>query len=106
MDKDPGIDLEYRRGPMLERMNRVILYQQTKELLGRIDLRLRELEGFGGVSTEKQFSNPREESTHLHNLKTLSVLTRQRERVIQKLEELQDHIQLDIEMDKCYENTR
>ena len=103
---DQEIDLGYHRGPLLERIHRVISYQQTKELLSKIDLKLRELEGTVGNPDNKQFRNPREESTYLHNVKTCTVLTRQRERLLQKLVELQDHIQLDIEVDKCYINTQ
>ena len=101
-----GIDLGYHRGPLLERMNTVLSYQRIKEMLDAIDKQINELAAKDAVHNINNFQNPRQESKYLHDVYTLTVLKRRQERLKQKLVELQDRIQSDIEADKRYVNTQ
>ena len=104
MDKDQEFDLGYHRGPLLESINTVLSYQRIKEMLNSIDKQINELAATGAVHNINNFQNPRQESKHLHDVYTLTVLKRRQERLKQKLGELETRIQCDIETEKRYKN--
>jgi uncharacterized protein YaaR (DUF327 family) len=106
MDKDQEIDLGYHRGPLLESINAILSYQRMKEMLDAIDKQINELAAKDAVHNINNFKNPRQEQKYLHDVYTLTVLKRRQERLKQKLAELQDRIQSDIETDKRYINTQ
>jgi len=106
MDRDQEIDLGYHRGPVLESIHAILSYQKMKEMLDAIDKQINELESKDAVHNINNFKNPRQEQKYLHDVYTLTVLKRRQERLKQKLAELQDRIQSDIETDKRYINTQ
>ena len=93
-------DFEFRRGVMIEKMNIISYYHQTKQLISQMDTRIQELSEGTIAHGGNNFKNPRDEMMYLHDVKTLTVVKRQRERLAQKLEELQRRIKNDIDMTK------
>jgi hypothetical protein len=72
------------------------------DMIGQIDEQIDKVEPeIAAIGPKPQFRNPRNEATYLHNFKTLTVLKRQRERLKQKLVEIQDRLNVDIEASKC-----
>ena len=106
MNKDQGIDLGYHRGPILESINMLMYYKRAKEMLEKIDTQINELASKDAVHNINNFQNPRQEGKYLHDVYALTVLKRRQERLKQKLVEMQDRIQSDIETDKRYINTQ
>ncbi len=93
-------DFEFRRGVMIEKINVIAYYHRTKELISQMDTQIRELAEGISAHGKGSFKNPRDEMMYLHDVKTLTVVSRQRERLAKKLEELQRRIQEDIELAK------
>jgi|FAXJ01.1.fsa_nt_gi hypothetical protein len=87
------------RGNLIDNLSVLDYYKRTEDMITQIDEQISqikpELVAFG---PKPQFKNPRTEAGYLHNLKTLTVLNRQRERLKQKLVEIQGRIQEDIEV--------
>lgn len=93
-------DFAFRRGVMIERMNTISYYHQTKRLISQMDTRIQELSEGISAHGGNNFKNPRDEMSYLHDVKILTVVKRQRGRLAQKLEELQHQIKSDIDMTK------
>lgn len=92
-------ELGYHRGETITSINLIEYYHKTKNLIGQLDAQIEDLRGRTG-SNKGNFRNPREEMTHLHDVKTLAIVSRQRERLATKLEELHRRIQASIETAK------
>jgi hypothetical protein len=93
-------DFEFRRGVMIEKMNIISYYHRTKALISQMDTQIQELSANVSSHRDNNFKNPRDEMIYLHDVKTLTVVKRQRERLAQKLEELQRRIKEDIDLVK------
>jgi hypothetical protein len=99
-------DFEFRRGMMMEKINAIGYYHQTKQLIEKLEKQIQALSEDINSYGNKNFKNSRHEMLYLHDVKTLTVVQRQRDRLKQKLDELQCRIQSDIELAKIGTNTQ
>ena len=93
-------EIPFQRGHLLQQVNDVVRYKNAKEQLEQMEKVILELTQTTGPIGSKNFQNPRQEAIYLHNVKTLSVLRRQRDRLKQKLVEIQECIQEDMEVER------
>jgi hypothetical protein len=90
------------RGNLIDNLSVLEYYRRTEGMIKIMDEQIEKVEPeIAAIGPKPQFKNPRNEATYLHNLKTLTVLKRQRERLKQKLVEIQDRLNADIEASKC-----
>ena|ERR1035437_2182072 len=90
------------RGNLIDNMSVLDCYKRTEDMINQIDEQIDKVEPqIAAIGPNPQFKNPRNEATYLHNFKTLTVLKRQRERLKQKLVEIQDRLNADIDASKC-----
>ena len=90
------------RGNLIDNLSVLEYHKSTEKMITRIDERIAIIEmKLSVIGPKPQFKNPRSETTYLHDFKTLTVLRRQRERLKQKLVEIQDRLNADIEASKC-----
>lgn len=89
------------RGNLMDNLSVLDYYKRTEGMITQIDEQIDKVEPeITAIGPNPQFKNPRNEVTYLHNFKTLAVLKRQRERLKQKLVEIQDRLNADIEASK------
>ena len=87
------------RGNFIDNLSVLEYHKRTLDMIAQIDEQISKIEPeIAAIGPNPQFKNPRNEVTYLHNFKTLTVLMRQRERLKQKLVEIQGRIQDDIEV--------
>ena len=99
-EKDNTPEIPFQRGQLLQQVNDVVYYQGTKEQLEQMEKVILELSQKVGPVGSKNFQNPRQEAIYLHDVKTLSVFRRQRDRLKQKLVAMQERIEQDMEVEK------
>jgi len=91
------------RGNLLDNLTVIDYYNRTKDMITQIDEQIPKIElELAAIGPNPQFKNPRNEGLYLHNLKMFTVLTQRRERLKQKLVEIQDRINADIETSKRF----
>ena|ERR1035438_113927 len=88
------------RGNLIDNLSVLEYHKRTLDMITHIDEQIERLTGEIPPVVPK-FTNPRYEADYLHNVKTLSVLKRQRERLTQKIVELHGRLSADIEASKC-----
>ena len=93
-------ELQFVRGPLIYNLNVLEYHRRTIDMIKKLDEKINELRENTNLLKSYTFKNPRQESIYLHNIKTLNVLERQRERLKQKLVEIQERLQSDIETSK------
>jgi hypothetical protein len=87
---------------LIDNLSVLEYHKRTTDMIAVMDEQIAKVEPeIAAIGPNPQFRNPRNEATYLHNLKTLTVLMRQRERLKQKLVEIQDRLNADIEASKC-----
>ena len=89
------------RGGLIEHLSTLDYYKRTQAMIKTLDEQIEHLGENVGSPGARQFKNPREETRYLHDVKTVLVLKRQQERLKQKLAELQERVNADIEASKC-----
>jgi hypothetical protein len=90
------------RGGLIKNLSVLDYYKRTEGMITKIDEQVAQIEPeLSAIGPKPQFKIPRHEAAYLHNLKTLTVLKRQRGHLKQKLVEIQDRINADIEASKC-----
>ena len=90
-------ELGFVRGHILNDLNLMEYHKRTLDMVNALGAQIKKLEESVGAPNAKQWKNPREEQTYLHNTKTLSVMKRQKERLESKLNELQERIRGEID---------
>ena len=98
--EEKTVEIPFVRGQLLTSMTALDYYQRTVEMVKVIDEQIKVLSEENNLPTTCPFRNPREESIFLHNSKTLSVMQRQRERLREKLSQLEEIIRGDMEIKK------
>jgi hypothetical protein len=94
------VEIPFTRGHLIDRLTVLDYHKRTSSMIKTLDEQIKHLEEEIGSPDAKQWKNPREETSYLHDVKTLSVLKRQRERLEQKLTELEKRVREDIEVSK------
>lgn len=92
-------EFQFVRGHLIDNLSVLEYHKRTVDMIKQIDEQIQRL-GEEVPSVAPTFKNPREEASYLHNVKTLSVMKKQKERLIDKLNELQERIQNEIEVSK------
>ena len=86
------------RGNLIDNLSVLEYHKRTLGMIKQIDEQISKIEPeITAIGPNPQFKNPRNEVGYLHNFKTLTVLMRQRERLKQKLVEIQERLQSDID---------
>ena len=93
-------DIPFVRGELINNLNDIEYYKRTLGMIKMVDERIKTLSDEVDTFDSRQFKNPREETGYLHNVKTLSVLKRQKEYLIRKLNDLEMRIQENVEISK------
>jgi 3-polyprenyl-4-hydroxybenzoate decarboxylase len=89
------------RGNLIDNLSVLEYHKRTLDMIKQIDEQISKVEPeIAAIGPKPQFKNPRNEATYLHNFKTLTVLMRQRERLKQKLVEIQERLQEDMNASK------
>ena len=94
-------EFQFVRGHLIDNLSVLEYHKRTVGMIKTMDEQIKLLEE-AVTPGVRHFKNPREEASYLHDVKTLSVLKRQRERLDSKLNELQDRLNADIETSKCF----
>lgn len=94
-------EFQFVRGHLIDNLSVLEYHKRTVGMIKTMDEQIKLLEE-AVAPGERHFKNPREEASYLHDVKTLSVLKRQRERLDSKLNELQNRLNADIETSKCF----
>ena len=96
-------EFQFVRGHLIDNLSVLEYHKRTLDMIKVMDEQIDKVEPeIAAIGPKPQFKNPRNEATYLHNLKTLTVLKRQRERLKQKLVEIQDRLNADIETSKRF----
>ena len=94
-------EFQFVRGHLIDNLSVLEYHKRTVDMIEQIDEQISKIEpAITAIGPNPQFKNPRNEATYLHNFKTLTVLTRQRERLKQKLVEIQARLQEDMDASK------
>lgn len=93
-------EFQFVRGPLIDNLSILEYHKRTVDMIRNIDEQIEKLSGEAKAPEARQFQNPRQEAIYLHDVKTLSVLMRQRERLKQKLVEIQERLQEDMDASK------
>ena len=84
-----GQEFGFVRSTLLDNLSVMEYHKRTLDMVASLDEQIKRLtEESANISEDYHWKNPREESIHLHNVKTLSVLKRQRARLTDKLTQI------------------
>ncbi len=98
---DEEAEIPFVRGHLIDSLSVLEYHKRTTDMIKTLDEQIKHLEEEVNAPDARKWKNPREEASYLHNVKTLSVLKRQQERLEQKLSELQERIRENMEASKC-----
>lgn len=93
-------EFQFVRGHLIDNLSVLEYHKRTVDMIKNLDEQIEKLSGEAKAPEARQFKNPRQEAIYLHDVKTLTVLMRQRERLKQKLVEIQERLQGDIDASK------
>jgi len=93
-------DIPFVRGELINNLNDIEYHKRTLGMIKMVDEQIKTLSDEVDIFDSRQFNNPREETGYLHNVKTLSVLKRQKKHLMRKLNDLELRIQENVEISK------